>query len=197
MTLMLPHLVLKISLAKYFPSTAVVQQQCRVCVPGARMLFSHQRMGECLPKRPHKAWGREKLATRCTRGRRTPAVACTTSSGADAMYKESPRLVDHHLRGGADHSARRPSLALAEANSRSVRKPRARHSIRRGFWCARGWATGRRARASVVSSRGAHGHRAQTRAGTLTGKPSAPTHSDDDERERDARTQCLPTANFL
>ena len=51
-TLLLPHPVLKISLAKYFPSTALVQQQCRVCVPGARMLFSHQMMDECLPKRP-------------------------------------------------------------------------------------------------------------------------------------------------
>ena len=102
---MMPLSVLNFLLAKYFPSTAVVQQQCRVCAPGERMLFSHQRVDECLPKRPRKAWGREKLATRCTRGRRTPAVACTTSSGADAMYKESPRLVDHHLRGAAASKA--------------------------------------------------------------------------------------------
>ena len=90
------------------------------------MLFSHQRMGECLPEKPHDAWGGRGLGKAGDEVHTWASHPCTglhrrwwqlrqghvengaplavsmsraRSSGAYAMYKACPSLVDHDLRG--------------------------------------------------------------------------------------------------
>ena len=53
-----------------------------LCALRGYTVFAVKRMDECLPDSSHKAYGREKLVTTRTRGRRTHPVACTRVGGS-------------------------------------------------------------------------------------------------------------------